>query len=711
MDVFAATLRLREVGAGSVQVAVSKLGKAANQASGDLRRVDAASNALSGTFKRLAAAAGAAIGVRALTGSADAYTRVTNTLRLATASADELSTAYARVFQIAQKTGQPVEDVATLYNRAARSAEMLGLSQQQVAQVTEFVNKAITVSGSSAAAASGAITQLGQALAQGTVRAEEFNSIQEGAPALIQAVEKTLGLQAGQLRLLALEGKLSSQTFVQGMLANKTVAEDFTKTQRTVAQEIVKLRNEFTNLVGKLNETYKITDQVRSLFDWFRNNLPQIIGLITAAATAWLAYNAAVIAAAAYTALLTAAQTIAAFLSLVRTVRSLADAAILVSMATGGWVKLIAAVVAGAGAFAAYKLITNELEKATAKATAELGKLAETQTDTTAPSIDTTTKNVVDQIAALMRLSELMPITRTEANALAREESRLEAALRRGNLTFDDRLKLTERMIAVQDALRNATIRRTREEMISATRPEGFGATLTGPSGAAQRQALTAMPTIPEATKKGIEADAKRIRDRATALVDEAKMSMFDQMESLALELSNRIRDTFVESIANGIQEAIATGSIGEGFKAFGRTLLAGLGSMMIDFGKQVIVAAGLFEGLRVALANAIMNPAALTAVGAAMIAIGAGLRGAAQSIFGGPNTAQSSTPAMGGFMGSTGGGRMPTMVFGPTMAGAAAGSVSAAVPMNVTIIGPNDPTAQRAMQELITKANRRGNV
>jgi hypothetical protein len=32
-----------------------------------------------------------------------------------------------------------------------------------------------------------------------------------------------------------------------------------------------------------------------------------------------------------------------------------------------------------------------------------------------------------------------------------------------------------------------------------------------------------------------------------------------------------------------------------------------------------------------------------------------------------------------------------------------------AANPVNVTIIGPNDPTAQRQMQELIQNANRRG--
>jgi hypothetical protein len=50
-------------------------------------------------------------------------------------------------------------------------------------------------------------------------------------------------------------------------------------------------------------------------------------------------------------------------------------------------------------------------------------------------------------------------------------------------------------------------------------------------------------------------------------------------------------------------------------------------------------------------------------------------------------------------------------MTFGSTTANMASSSVNAMAPMNITVIGPNDPTAQRAIQELMTKANRRGSV
>jgi hypothetical protein len=54
---------------------------------------------------------------------------------------------------------------------------------------------------------------------------------------------------------------------------------------------------------------------------------------------------------------------------------------------------------------------------------------------------------------------------------------------------------------------------------------------------------------------------------------------------------------------------------------------------------------------------------------------------------------------------------RVTTMTFGSTTANMASSSVNAMAPMNITVIGPNDPTAQRAIQELMTKANRRGSV
>ena len=52
----------------------------------------------------------------------------------------------------------------------------------------------------------------------------------------------------------------------------------------------------------------------------------------------------------------------------------------------------------------------------------------------------------------------------------------------------------------------------------------------------------------------------------------------------------------------------------------------------------------------------------------------------------------------------------MPTAYYGPTSAGSA-NTIERVNPISVTIIGPNDPTAQRQMQELLRNAQRRGNV
>ena len=721
MDVFALTLRLKEEGAASVRAATLRLGDAAKRSSGDLKQMDNATKALSSSMRSLAASLGAAVGGRALAQAADSYTRITNQLRLATGSTEELAIAQARVFAIAQQTAQPLASVADLYARTGRAAAALGLSQAEVARVTAFVNQSIALSGSSAASASGAITQLGQALAAGTIRAEEFNSIQDGAPALISAVEKELNLQVGGLRKLAMEGKLSSQQFVQAMLANTSVAQEFGTTQRTMAQSLTTVQNVFVQMVGKLNEVYGVSNLVNDALKALAANLGTVTALVLAGTVAWVSYTAAIRSAVVLQSLLTASGTIAAFVSLAKTVRSLADAAALVSLASGGWVKLIATVVAGAGALVAYNLVADQLAKATAAANVELEAMAGTVTGGVTPALTKTTEAVVDQVAALMRLVEIMPVTRVEAGILAREERQLQTALTKTNLTYDARLALMERLRAVQAAQAAMTVRLTAEE-----RAQGMGAL---PSMGLTPGGSRAIPQIRPHHKNGelvsggtptdmlatgfaaLEGDAEKVQQRLTASLDATKMQMAEQMDAMevaAMVFANDIANTLVDSLAAGIETAIATGSLGEGFKALTRTLLSGLGSALQPFGRTAIMASALMQRFMEAMAS--MNPFAALAAGIGMVALGSMLKGAAQRSFSGSGGGAGGT--MGGGIGSLGvGGSSVTRTFGPTMSGGSGATVQAATPMQVTIIGPNDPNAQRAIATLMDNAARRGLV
>ncbi|MEZ1441129.1 tape measure protein, partial [Pseudomonas shirazica] len=86
------------------------------------------------------------------------------------------------VYSVAQNARSSLEGTAELYQRIAASTGDLGVNQQQVVQVTQNISKAMSASGVSAAAAEGALVQLGQAFASGVLRGQELNSVLEQAP-------------------------------------------------------------------------------------------------------------------------------------------------------------------------------------------------------------------------------------------------------------------------------------------------------------------------------------------------------------------------------------------------------------------------------------------------------------------------------------------------------------------------------------------------
>ncbi len=111
---------------------------------------------------------------------------------------------------IANKTRQPIESIASLYQRASISAKELGASNEDLTKFVDRVGQSLAVLGGPASESAGALQQLSQALGSGIVRAEEFNSILEGAPTIAQAVAKGLAAAGGsvsKLRALVIGGE------------------------------------------------------------------------------------------------------------------------------------------------------------------------------------------------------------------------------------------------------------------------------------------------------------------------------------------------------------------------------------------------------------------------------------------------------------------------------------------------------------------------
>ncbi|MEF0110544.1 tape measure protein [Acinetobacter baumannii] len=193
--------------------------------------------------------------INAAINNMDTYTGLQNRLKLVTNNQAELNKATEDTFQIAQKTYSAWDSVLQVYQRFSDNAQTLNLTMDDTARLTETVSKAVAISGASAEAADAALVQFGQALASGTLRGEELNSVMEQTPALAKAIAQGMGITVGQLRSVAAEGKITSQEIVKAL---KNVQNDvdalFAKTDITIGQSLTLLNNEITKFVGEASK-------------------------------------------------------------------------------------------------------------------------------------------------------------------------------------------------------------------------------------------------------------------------------------------------------------------------------------------------------------------------------------------------------------------------------------------------------------------------
>ncbi len=211
---------------------------------------------------------GGAQGFRQLSDSA---TRIDNSLKVAGLSGDELERVYQKLFAAAQKNAAPLETLVQLYGRVSLVQGELGVSSEQIVSLSNNVALALRASGQSSQEASGALLQLSQALGSGVVRAEEFNSILEGAPTILQAAAAGIKQSEGsvaKLRQIMLDGNLSSKAFFDGINAGAPVLEQkVAGAVLTLDQRLENLRTALTNATRDFNRSSNAANTFGSAID------------------------------------------------------------------------------------------------------------------------------------------------------------------------------------------------------------------------------------------------------------------------------------------------------------------------------------------------------------------------------------------------------------------------------------------------------------
>jgi tape measure domain-containing protein len=239
--------------------------------------------------KAAAAAAGAGYGAMAIVKSADEYQNLQNKLQTVATSQTQVNQLTDEMFRLANKTFTPVEATTQAFTRFDRSLKNMGKSQSDTLRMTETINKALFIGGATAQEAAGAMLQLSQAFNSGRLNGDEFRSVSENMPIVLEAVAKVLGKPIAQVKELASQNKITSKVMFDAFkLIEAQVDTTFAKMTPTVERAMTVLKNSFVQWIGQINQSTGFTKALAQGIISLAGNLDTIAKLATIAGAALL---------------------------------------------------------------------------------------------------------------------------------------------------------------------------------------------------------------------------------------------------------------------------------------------------------------------------------------------------------------------------------------------------------------------------------------
>lgn len=679
-----------------------------------------------------------------------------------------------KLFESAQKTRSAYSDTSELYARIARNSDQLGYSQEQLLRFSELTQMSIRTSGINAIEASRGMIQLSQALASGVLRGDEFRAVMEQMPGTARAIADGLGVPIGKLREMANAGQLTAKLVMDAILSmDATIRADFSQLPVTVGDGFTRIGNAFQKAIVDANDTTGATNALGTALSDLAKNLEgpltqAFIGVGNAAkalvpifdgigkAANFLADNfnaikAAVITLGSVMAVVFSAAIIAKITAVFAPIMAIGGG---IASAIGSFGLLNVAIVAVVGSLLAMKAAiaaipgvglalvgltalfaylnkqlddTNDLYEemdragqanmerqiAAIRAGAEAKKRADAE------------KKAADE-AALQRLREMtgklidynamLPRLQRNTEQLYNIEEALRAELASGNATLERRMEIIKQLASLRPLLQEqadaglpSLERRTEEFKRYAERVLEYQRVIREGAEAEINRRIQPMVEIAKSPinkadlQKELAAIGQELKDvKIPGLTDSFKEVI--ETDAIKDTLAQGIAGSIQDGIMSGLEMGMASGSIGEAFRAMGQAIVRSMAQAMVKVAIAAIKLGELLTKVRTFMMN---NPALAVVSAIALLAVarsmGGGVSGSTMTAVGGSGglsyAPMAATP-------------MPTnqLVFGSTSANTAAG-MTPRTPMSVTVIGPNDPSAQRAIQELMTKANSRGRI
>ena len=189
-------------------------------------------------------------------------------IKMLTGDAESAGRVFDGLKAISRETGQSLKDTGELWQGLAISLKNTSATEGQLLNLVGTIQKMGALGGASAEQMSNSMRQFRQSIDGGVLRAEEFNSLLENTPTIVQTMARHMGLSMGQFRAEMLDGKITAERMVNAIqAATQETNEQFAQLPRTSGMAINELKVEVMGLVEQLDDLFGVSDGVVSAID------------------------------------------------------------------------------------------------------------------------------------------------------------------------------------------------------------------------------------------------------------------------------------------------------------------------------------------------------------------------------------------------------------------------------------------------------------
>lgn len=279
-----------------VKAGFEAVGNQVQQASEKARaEVGKIGSSLSGLTKLLAGLATADF-AKSVLDTADAMQSINSQVRQVTSSETEYLAVQRQLLDVANNTRASLESTASLYVSTSRALKDYGYTQQEILKFTEATNNAMTIGGVGAQQQAAALMQLSQALGSGVLQGDEFKSIAEAAPILLDTIAEYMGKSRAEIKKLGSEGKLTADVIFKAISgASEKFGEQAAKIPMTMGQALTVFSNNWQSMISKLMNDSGAMSGIASVIKLIADNLILVVPIVAGFAVAVAAATAQVI--------------------------------------------------------------------------------------------------------------------------------------------------------------------------------------------------------------------------------------------------------------------------------------------------------------------------------------------------------------------------------------------------------------------------------